>query len=76
MAELPELGYTSIREALAKKFHMAEPLLAALNRNANFDRAGTRITVVNVSRDPGFPHAAKWPTIRRRQECPIVVGLR
>ena len=28
MADLPQLGYTSLREALAEKFHMAEPLLA------------------------------------------------
>ena len=59
MAELPELGYTSIREALAEKFHMAEPLLAALNRNADFNRAGTRITVANVSRDAPRGKVAK-----------------
>jgi lipoprotein-anchoring transpeptidase ErfK/SrfK len=59
MAELPELGYISLREALAEKFHMAEPLLAALNRHANFDRAGTRIVVANVRRDSPRGKVAK-----------------
>jgi len=42
MAKLPQLAYTSPREALAERFHMAAGLLQALNRKAEFDAAGTR----------------------------------
>ena len=49
MAKLPELAYTSPREALAEKFHMSERLLQALNRKAKFDAAGTHIRVANVA---------------------------
>lgn len=45
MAELDALGFTSPREALAEKFHMDESLLAALNPDADFSVAGTRIVV-------------------------------
>ncbi len=31
MKEFPALSYTSVREALAEKFHMSEALLSALN---------------------------------------------
>ena len=49
MAKLPQLAYTSPREALAERFHMAEGLLQALNRKAKFDVAGTRLRVANVA---------------------------
>ena len=52
MAKLPELAYTSPSEELAEKFHMSEGLLKALNRNAKFDTAGTRIRVANVAGQP------------------------
>jgi lipoprotein-anchoring transpeptidase ErfK/SrfK len=48
MAQLPRLSYTTPRELLAEKFHMSEGLLAALNRGADFARAGTAITVANI----------------------------
>jgi lipoprotein-anchoring transpeptidase ErfK/SrfK len=48
MKDLPRLGYTSPREALAEKFHMSEQLLAALNPGQHFDRAGTRIVVADT----------------------------
>lgn len=49
MAKLEALSFTSPRELLAEKFHMDEDLLAALNGGADFSRAGTVITVVQVS---------------------------
>jgi lipoprotein-anchoring transpeptidase ErfK/SrfK len=47
-AKLERLAYTGPRELLAEKFHMDEDLLASLNPNASFDRAGTKILVANV----------------------------
>lgn len=49
MKDIPMLGYTSPREALAEKFHMSEQLLAALNPGRHFDRAGETIAVVDTS---------------------------
>jgi len=48
MKDLPALGYTSAREALAEKFHMSEALLSALNPKATFDKDGGEIFVANV----------------------------
>jgi lipoprotein-anchoring transpeptidase ErfK/SrfK len=53
-AELPRLGYTSVIEALAEKFHMSEKLLRRLNPEAAFEKAGTEIIVPDVQRD-GLP---------------------
>lgn len=58
MAKLPELAYTGPPEELAEKFHMSEGLLKALNRNAKFDTAGTRIRVANVAGQPQDETAA------------------
>jgi lipoprotein-anchoring transpeptidase ErfK/SrfK len=49
MKDIPKLGFTSPREALAEKFHMSEQLLSALNPAQHFDRAGDKIIVVNTS---------------------------
>ncbi|OKO88108.1 ErfK/YbiS/YcfS/YnhG [Bradyrhizobium sp. NAS80.1] len=49
MKNIPKLGYTSPREALAEKFHMSEQLLAALNPGRHFDRAGDTIVVVDAA---------------------------
>lgn len=58
MKDIPKLGYTSAREALAEKFHMSEQLLAALNPGRHFDRAGETIAVVDTS-DGGSATPAK-----------------
>jgi lipoprotein-anchoring transpeptidase ErfK/SrfK len=58
MKDIPKLGYTSPREALAEKFHMSEQLLATLNPGRHFDRAGETITVVDTS-DGGGTASAK-----------------
>ena len=50
-ASLKHLGYTSVEEMLAEKFHMSEQLLRRLNPSAAFDQPGTEIVVANVQRD-------------------------
>jgi len=49
LAKLKWVGYTGIREMLGERFHMGEGLLEALNGDARWTRAGTKITVA----DPG-----------------------
>jgi lipoprotein-anchoring transpeptidase ErfK/SrfK len=49
MARLDRLGYSSPRELLAERFHMDELLLAALNPQADFGKAGARILVAALS---------------------------
>ena len=49
MKDIPKLGFTGPREALAEKFHMSEQLLSALNPAQQFDRAGDKIIVVNTN---------------------------
>ena len=49
MKDIPELGYTSPREAIAEKFHMSEQLLTALNPGKKFDRAGETIVVTDTA---------------------------
>jgi lipoprotein-anchoring transpeptidase ErfK/SrfK len=50
-ADLPALGYTSIRELLAERFHVSPALLQRLNAGAEF-KQGEVIAVPNV--DPFF----------------------
>jgi lipoprotein-anchoring transpeptidase ErfK/SrfK len=47
-AKLDRLGYTSVPEMLAERFHMAESYLKQLNPDAAFNRPGTVIRVANV----------------------------
>jgi lipoprotein-anchoring transpeptidase ErfK/SrfK len=51
MKGVKALGYASLREALAEKFHMSEELLGALNPGASFAQAGEKIFVANVMND-------------------------
>ena len=46
-SKLPELGYTSVLEALAERFHCTPALLKQLNANLAFE-PGTAIQVTNV----------------------------
>jgi lipoprotein-anchoring transpeptidase ErfK/SrfK len=57
-AELPSLGYTSIRELLAERFHMSPALLQRLNPGAKFEQ-GEVITVANVEPYVGVAAPAK-----------------
>jgi lipoprotein-anchoring transpeptidase ErfK/SrfK len=56
-AELPDLGYTSLEEALGEKFHASPALLRKLNGGRL--QAGATIRVPNVRRDQDLPDAAK-----------------
>lgn len=49
-AELERLGYRSVSEMLAERFHMDEQFLLALNPGADFSRAGSEIYVTNPRR--------------------------
>jgi len=47
-ATLDRLGFTSVTEMLAERFHMDENYLKALNPGIDFNRPGTIIKVANV----------------------------
>jgi len=50
MARLDRLGFTGPQEALAERFHMDAALLQALNPDADFGAAGTKIVVAAPAR--------------------------
>jgi lipoprotein-anchoring transpeptidase ErfK/SrfK len=56
-AQLDRMGYTSVTEALAERFHMDENYLKALNPDVNFNRPGTIIKVANFGRLVSTPVA-------------------
>ncbi|HYG27450.1 MAG TPA: L,D-transpeptidase, partial [Caulobacteraceae bacterium] len=58
LAALEKLSYTSPMEAIAERFHMDEALLKALNPNADFAKAGTKILVTAPTRAP-LPQVAR-----------------
>lgn len=47
MAELESLGYETPLEMLAERFHMDQDFLKALNPDADFGKAGTRLVIVS-----------------------------
>lgn len=47
-SRMERMGYTTVIENLAERFHMDERFLRALNPGVSFDRPGTRIKVANV----------------------------
>ena len=49
MSKLAAVGYTTLLEALAEKFHMTEGLLRALNPGVDFGKAGQSIIVAAVA---------------------------
>jgi lipoprotein-anchoring transpeptidase ErfK/SrfK len=49
-AQMERMGYTSVLEMLAERFHMDERYLQSLNPGINFERPGTRVTVANVAK--------------------------
>lgn len=53
MAKLDRLAFTSPRELLSERFHMDEELLAKLNPDADFTKAGTEIVVTAVTTAEG-----------------------
>jgi lipoprotein-anchoring transpeptidase ErfK/SrfK len=44
-AKLPYMGFTSVVQAIAEKFHMSEDLVTALNPNVDLSKAGASIVV-------------------------------
>jgi lipoprotein-anchoring transpeptidase ErfK/SrfK len=58
-AELKNLNYTSPRELLAAKFHIAPALLTRLNPKASFETAGTKLVVPNVAMKPSHDRVAE-----------------
>jgi lipoprotein-anchoring transpeptidase ErfK/SrfK len=58
-ARLPALGYASLLEALAEKYHASPSLLRRLNPGAEFDQAGPEILVPDVAAAPLAERAAK-----------------
>jgi lipoprotein-anchoring transpeptidase ErfK/SrfK len=56
-SQLPSLGYQTMAEAVAERFHMSPKLLAALNQGRNM-QAGQAIVVTDVGRAVSQPKAA------------------
>ena len=56
-AQLDRMGFTSVTEALAERFHMDENYLKSLNLEANFNRPGTIIKVANFGKLVSTPVA-------------------
>ncbi|MEO6408648.1 MAG: L,D-transpeptidase [Burkholderiaceae bacterium] len=76
-AELPVLGYESIREALGERFHMSPALLAELNpgRSLAHLRAGDRLVVANPpERNQGAPTGARSIEIDKSDRTLLVLG--
>jgi lipoprotein-anchoring transpeptidase ErfK/SrfK len=67
MKHIPQLAYTSPREGLAEKFHMSEELLATLNPQERFDRAGNSIVVVDAATDQNPEKADRVEVDKNRQ---------
>ncbi|HEY7215653.1 MAG TPA: L,D-transpeptidase family protein [Thermoanaerobaculia bacterium] len=59
-SKLPALGYTSLLEMLAEKFHSSEAFLRQLNPGARFAAAGEQLRVPNV-RPVALPEKGQAP---------------
>ncbi|MXO86203.1 L,D-transpeptidase family protein [Altererythrobacter aurantiacus] len=47
MADMEKLGYRDAKEMLAERFHMDQDFLTALNPDADFSEAGTKLVIVS-----------------------------
>ena len=56
-AQLDRMGFTSVTEALAERFHMDEAYLKSLNPQADFNRPGTIVKVANFGKLVATPVA-------------------
>lgn len=54
-ARMEHMGYTSVVEKLAERFHMDERYLKTLNPGIDFTKPGSRIVVANVKRPERQP---------------------
>lgn len=52
LAKLDHIAYRDVTEMLAERFHMNEDLLKALNPDADFAKAGTKVTVLAAGGAP------------------------
>ena len=59
MAKLDRVAYETPLELLAEKFHMDKEFLKALNPDADFGKAGTKITVIVAGADDMKPKVAR-----------------
>lgn len=53
MKSLKKVGYRSVKEAIAEKFHVSESLLVVLNPRISINRVGQQIIVPNILIDEG-----------------------
>jgi lipoprotein-anchoring transpeptidase ErfK/SrfK len=58
MARLKRLGYRNLREQLAERFHVSQPLLTMLNPGTRFKKIGASLAVPYVGRSEPPPVAA------------------
>ena len=72
-AKLKRLGYQSIEEALAERFHMGERLLRALNRGSAF-AAGDAIVVAAVRNGAAAPPKATSIEIDKSEKILFVLA--
>ncbi|PBB79967.1 hypothetical protein CK218_18555 [Mesorhizobium sp. WSM3879] len=56
-AKLDRMGYTSVTEALAERFHMDEGYLKSINKGLDFNRPGTIVKVANFGQLVSTPVA-------------------
>jgi lipoprotein-anchoring transpeptidase ErfK/SrfK len=71
MTSFRSLGYASVREALAERFHMSPELLSSLNPDATFSVAGEEIVVANVLGETRSPKAARLEVDKDRQTVKV-----
>jgi len=67
-ADLPGLNYTSPQEMFGERFHMNVKLLAALNPQADFRRAGTTIWVAAIEGQPVAGKIARIEADKARRQ--------
>jgi lipoprotein-anchoring transpeptidase ErfK/SrfK len=58
-AKLPKLGFASVEEALAERFHITPGLLKRLNPGKDFSKSGEEIMVPNVLDPEPLPKAGR-----------------
>ncbi|MEE4152841.1 MAG: L,D-transpeptidase [Erythrobacter sp.] len=72
MARMERVGWVSPAEMLADRFHMDRDLLAALNPEADFSRAGTRITIISHG-DEQLPSRVQRIEIRKADDAVVAL---
>ena len=73
-AQLPALGYESLREALGERFHMSPALLSKLNPGRSFERLAAGDTLIVAHPGAGAPAGARSIEIDKSQRMLFVLG--